>query len=72
MVRAAREPATIDATYLFNKHVISHHFCSTCGCAPFGVGTDPAGKAMAAVNVRCLEGVEPATLKIMPFDGRSR
>jgi hypothetical protein len=27
---------------------------------------------MAAVNVRCLEGVEPATLKIMPFDGRSR
>jgi hypothetical protein len=40
--------------------------------AAFGFGTDPAGKAMVAVNVRCLEGVEPATLKIMPFDGRSR
>jgi hypothetical protein len=65
-------PESALATYKFNKHVISHHFCPACGCAPFGVGTDPAGKAMAAVNVRCLEGVEPATLKIMPFDGRSR
>jgi hypothetical protein len=65
-------PESALATYKFNKHVISHHFCSTCGCAPFGVGTGPTGKSMAAVNVRCLEGVEPATLKIMPFDGRSR
>ena len=32
----------------------------------------PDGKAMAAVNARCLEGVEPSSLKIMPFDGRSR
>jgi hypothetical protein len=30
------------------------------------------GKAMAIVNARRLEGVEPVTLKIMPFDGRSR
>jgi hypothetical protein len=60
------------ATYLFNKHVIKHHFCPACGCAPFGFGTGPDGKAMAAVNVRCLEGVEPSSLKIMPFDGRSR
>src|SRR5258706_477946 len=22
------------ATYTFNKHVIKHHFCPTCGCAP--------------------------------------
>jgi len=65
-------PESALATYLFNKHVIKHHFCPACGCAPFGFGTDPAGKATAAVNVRCLEGVEPATLKIMPFDGRSR
>jgi len=65
-------PESALATYLFNKHVIKHHFCPACGCAPFGFGTDPAGKAMAAINVRCLEGVEPATLKIKPFDGRSR
>jgi len=26
---------------------------------------------MAAVNARCLEGVEISALKMMPFDGRS-
>lgn len=59
------------ATYTFNKHVIKHRFCPTCGCAPFGEGFDPSGKATAAVNVRCLEDVEPAGLKIIPVDGRS-
>ena len=60
------------STYMFNKHVIRHYFCSTCGCAPFGEGTNPAtSEPMAAINVRCLEGIEPAELKTMPFDGRS-
>jgi len=59
------------ATYTFNKHAIRHHFCPTCGCAPFGFGKSPSGDATAAVNVRCLEGVEPASLAIRPFDGRS-
>jgi hypothetical protein len=60
------------ATYTFNKRVIRHHFCPTCGCAPFGFGKDPKGVETAAVNVRCLEAVEPSSLKIVPFDGRSR
>jgi hypothetical protein len=64
-------PESQMATYLFNKHVIRHHFCPTCGCAPFGFGTDPKGAPMAAVNVRCLEGLDPARLKTVPFDGRS-
>jgi hypothetical protein len=59
------------STYKFNKHVISHHFCPNCGCAPFGFGVK-AGEPMAAVNVRCLEGVELTTLKRVPVDGRSR
>lgn len=59
------------ATYTFNKHVIKHHFCPTCGCAPFGFGTDPSGKAMAAVNVRCLEDVDRSQLKVIPVDGKS-
>ena len=58
------------ATYTFNKHVIQHHFCPTCGCAPFGFGTNPSGAATAAVNVRCLENVPLSALKIVPFDGR--
>lgn len=59
------------ATYTFNKHVIHHHFCAQCGCAPFGFGTDPAGAPMVAVNVRCLEGIDLSTVKRIPFDGRS-
>lgn len=59
------------ATYLFNKHVIKHHFCPRCGCAPFGFGQDSSGKATTAVNVRCLENVDTSTLKLVPFDGRS-
>jgi hypothetical protein len=59
-------------TYRFNKHVISHHFCAKCGCAPFATGTGPNGVATAAINVRCLEGIELSTLKRVPVDGRSR
>jgi len=60
------------ATYQFNKHVIDHHFCPTCGCAPFATGKDPLGKATAAVNVRCLEGVDLTAIKRVPYDGRSK
>ena len=59
------------ATYTFNKHVIQHHFCLRCGCAPFGFGKSPSGAPTAAVNVRCLEGVELSSLRRIPFDGRS-
>jgi hypothetical protein len=59
------------ATYTFNKHVIKHHYCPDCGCAPFGVGASPSGAATAAVNVRYLEGVTPSALTIVPADGRS-
>ncbi|RUL76816.1 GFA family protein [Dyella choica] len=59
------------SVYSFNKHVIRHHFCPTCGCAPLCFGNAPDGSAIAAVNVRCLEQVEIANLKRVPFDGRS-
>ena len=49
----------------------TYHFCPKCGCAPFAEGTDKKGAPQAAVNVRCLEGVNPSALKIVPFDGRS-
>jgi hypothetical protein len=64
-------PADI-GTYTFNRHVIKHHFCDVCGCAPFAEGKDAKGNPTASINVRCLEGVEPSSLKITPFDGRSR
>jgi hypothetical protein len=58
------------ATYTFNKHVIRHHFCPACGIHPFGEGVAPDGAAMAAVNARCLEGIEVADLPVKHFNGR--
>src|SRR5205814_9715954 len=46
------------SSYLFHKHVIKHHFCPKCGCAPFAYGSDKTGAVTAAINVRCLEHVE--------------
>ncbi len=57
--------------YTFNKHVIKHYFCPKCGMHPFGEGVDPKGQAMAAVNVRCLEGIEPESLPVKHFNGRA-
>ncbi|VTU39828.1 GFA family protein [Variovorax sp. PBL-E5] len=65
-------PAEDMATYLFNKHVIRHHFCPTCGIHPFGEGTDPKGNRMAAVNIRCLEGVALEAVPVQHFDGLSK
>ena len=31
----------------------------------------PDGKEMVAINVRCLEGVEPSDYRVRTFDGRS-
>ncbi len=59
------------STYTFNKHVIHHQFCPTCGCAPFGFGQGPGGQEMAAINLRCLEDVDLGAIKRKPVDGRS-
>lgn len=59
------------SVYTFNKHVIRHQFCKTCGCAPFAEGTGPDGAAMVAVNLRCADNVDLSTIKITQFDGAS-
>lgn len=59
------------ATYTFNKHVIKHHFCKTCGIHPFGEGTDPKGNATVAISLNCLEGFDPASVPVQHYDGRS-
>jgi len=58
------------STYTFNKHVIRHRFCPTCGIHPYGEGVDPKGNAMAAINARCLEGVDLDSLSVTRFNGR--
>lgn len=59
-------------TYKFNKHVVSHHFCKACGCAPFAEGTGPDGKPMVEINLRCAEGIDLEALKVAEYDGASR
>ena len=59
------------SAYAFNKHVIQHRFCPVCGMHPFGEGTDRSGKAMAAINIRCLENIDLDQIPVTPFDGRS-
>jgi hypothetical protein len=58
-------------TYMFNKQVIKHRFCQTCGIHPYGEGTDPKGNKIAAINLRCIEGIDLASVPVQNFDGRS-
>lgn len=58
-------------TYRFNKEVIDHQFCTTCGIGVFGRGKGPDGSETFAINVRTIDGVDLTTLERMPYDGRS-
>lgn len=58
--------------YQFNKHVIHHLFCATCGVQSFSRGSRPDGAKMVAVNTRCLDGVDVDDLDPTKVDGRSR
>lgn len=57
--------------YLFNKQVIHHFFCKTCGVQPFSRAPMEDGKTGVAVNLRCVEDLDPDTLQPQHYDGRS-
>ncbi|HLK10671.1 MAG TPA: GFA family protein [Candidatus Binatia bacterium] len=57
------------ATYRFNTGVAQHHFCGRCGIHSFYVPRSDPDKI--DVNVRCLDGVDPARLAVRRFDGRN-
>ena len=57
--------------YQFNKKIIHHLFCRTCGVGSFARGIGPDGKKMVAINVRCLDDVDLGALKPTAFDGKS-
>jgi hypothetical protein len=64
-------PESDIGTYTFNKQVIKHRFCPNCGIHPYAEGIAPDGQAMAAINVRCLEGVDLEKITVQHFDGRA-
>lgn len=57
--------------YLFNRKIIHHLFCKTCGILSFGRGVAPDGTKTVAINVRCLDGVDLDALTPHHYDGRS-
>lgn len=57
--------------YQFNKQVIHHLFCKTCGIRSFARGAGPRGP-MVAINVRCLDDINTFDVPTKQFDGKSR
>ncbi len=57
--------------FRFNREVIRHLFCKTCGIQSFSFGTAPDGAEMAAVNANCLDGVDGRALaaRAVAYDG---
>jgi hypothetical protein len=49
--------------YQFGRKAISHRFCRRCGLRPFSHKSD---RSFYAVNVACLDDVEPAELIAAP------
>lgn len=72
-----RSELTIDSgedtltEYRFGSMKIAHQFCSVCGIQSFGFGTGPDGVETAAVNIRCLDGVDLASVPTQAVDGKS-
>jgi hypothetical protein len=64
-------PESNASTYMFNKHVIKHQFCGVCGIHPYGEGKSPDGSETAAINIRCLEGIELGSIPVRHYDGRN-
>ncbi len=56
--------------YRFNTEKIAHLFCKVCGVQCFAKG-EKDGQPTWAINVRTIDGVEPAELTRTPVNGRA-
>ena len=58
-------------SYTFNSHAIVHRFCETCGIHPYAEQETAEDGPSAYVNIRCIEGLDLASIPVIEFDGRS-
>jgi hypothetical protein len=66
-----KTPDDAAGTYTFNRHAIRHRFCRVCGIHTHGESTDSRGNPGAAINLRCIEGLDLDAIAVQRFDGRS-
>ena len=66
-VRLTADPQA-HGIYRFHKHIIAHHFCKTCGIAPWSMVTLPDGTEKIALNLRASD-VPFTHLPTSRFDG---
>jgi hypothetical protein len=59
------------ADYQFGKKHTHHVFCRTCGVRSFSRGKGKDDKPWVAVNLRCVDGLDPTKLPVETFDGAS-
>lgn len=57
--------------YLFNKKVIHHKFCNTCGVEPFAFGKGHTGVETVAINLRTIKDIDINSLTPRLFDGKN-
>ena len=56
--------------YQFNKKMIHHLFCKTCGTASFSRGSDGQGNEMIAINLRCIDEADLSNIPVTFYDGK--
>jgi hypothetical protein len=57
--------------YAWGGRTATSFFCPTCGVHVFGRGNLPQlGGEYVSVNVNCIDDIDPATLKLVYWDGR--
>lgn len=64
---------TLDTARTYCNRIIgmAHRFCRTCGIHPFAEDVQEGGERSAYVNLNCVADIDPSTLSIFDFDGRS-
>ncbi|MFO1201156.1 MAG: GFA family protein [Tabrizicola sp.] len=66
-VRLTAAPDAL-GSYRFHRHIITHHFCKTCGIAPWSRVDLPDGTSKVALNLRASD-IPFAHLPLTEFDG---